>query len=213
MRSSTATGVTGAIEAAYSQWEQNSASTGRRRSSCRSEHHLAHASSAYHLSGFAERTAILGVDGKGEYATTFFGYGEGGRIHKIKELYDPDSISGVYGALTEYLGFEMLDGEYKVMGMAPYGNANKHDLSRLLRWTRRGEVEVDTRYVNTVGLRRYREDGVGFYFSPKLIDWLGPRRADDIDRRPIRRLRGSRSRSCSRIRLCFSSSTHIWVTF
>ncbi len=143
------------------------------------EHHLAHASSAYHLSGFAERTAILGVDGKGEYATTFFGYGEGGRIHKIKELYDPDSISGVYGALTEYLGFEMLDGEYKVMGMAPYGNANKHDLSRLLRWTRRGEVEVDTRYVNTVGLRRYREDGVGFYFSPKLIDWLGPRRADD----------------------------------
>ncbi len=143
------------------------------------EHHLAHASSAYHLSGFPERTAILGVDGKGEYATTFFGYGEGGRIHKIKELYDPDSISGVYGALTEYLGFEMLDGEYKVMGMAPYGNANKHDLSRLFRWTRRGEVEVDTRYVNTVGLRRYREDGVGFYFSPKLIDWLGPRRSDD----------------------------------
>ncbi len=143
------------------------------------EHHLAHASSAYHLSGFAERTAILGVDGKGEYATTFFGYGEGGRIHKIKELYDPDSIAGVYGALTEYLGFEMLDGEYKVMGMAPYGNANRHDLSRLLRWTARGEVEVDTRYVNTVGLRRYREQGVGFYFSPKLIDWLGPRRADD----------------------------------
>lgn len=143
------------------------------------EHHLAHASSAYHLSGFDERAAILGVDGKGEYATTFFGYGEGGRIHKIKELYDPDSIAGVYGALTEYLGFEMLDGEYKVMGMAPYGNANRHDLSRLLQWTARGDVQVDTRYVNTVGLRRYREDGVGFYFSPKLIDWLGPRRAND----------------------------------
>jgi carbamoyltransferase len=44
------------------------------------EHHLAHASSAYHLSGFHEKTAILGVDGKGEYATTFFGYGENGRI-------------------------------------------------------------------------------------------------------------------------------------
>ena len=97
------------------------------------EHHLAHASSAYHLSGFTERTAILGVDGKGEYATTFLGYGEGGRIHKIKELYDPDSISGVYGAMTEYLGFEMLDGEYKVMGMAPYGDAARHDLSRLFR--------------------------------------------------------------------------------
>jgi carbamoyltransferase len=113
------------------------------------EHHLAHASSSYHLSGFTERTAILGVDGKGEYATTFFGYGEGGRIHKIKELYDPDSISGVYGAMTEYLGFEMLDGEYKVMGMAPYGDAARHDLSRLFRRPVRGEVEVDTRYVNT----------------------------------------------------------------
>jgi carbamoyltransferase len=142
------------------------------------EHHLTHASSAYHLSGFAERTAILGVDGKGEYATTFLGYGEAGRIHKIKEFYDPDSISGVYGALTEYLGFEMLDGEYKVMGMAPYGDANRHDLSRLFR-RRRGSVEVDTRYVNTVGMRRYKEAGVGFFFSQKLVDWLGPRRCGD----------------------------------
>ena len=143
------------------------------------EHHLAHASSAYHLSGFVERTAILGVDGKGEYATTFFGYGEAGKIHKIKELYDPDSISGVYGAMTEYLGFEMLDGEYKVMGMAPYGDPNRHDLSRLFRRRSGGEVEVDTRYVNTVGLRRYRAEGVGFYFSQKLVDWLGPRRVDE----------------------------------
>jgi predicted NodU family carbamoyl transferase len=86
------------------------------------EHHLAHASSAYHCSGFKEKTAILGIDGKGEYATTFFGYGENGKIHKIKEFYDPDSLGGLYGALTEFLGFEMLDGEYKVMGMAPYGD-------------------------------------------------------------------------------------------
>jgi carbamoyltransferase len=69
-----------------------------------------------------EKTAILGIDGKGEYATTFFGYGENGKIHKIKEFYDPDSLGGLYGAITEYLGFEMLDGEYKVMGMAPYGD-------------------------------------------------------------------------------------------
>ena len=52
------------------------------------EHHLTHASSAYHCSGFQEKTAILGIDGKGEYATTFFGYGENGKIHKIKEFYD-----------------------------------------------------------------------------------------------------------------------------
>ncbi len=143
------------------------------------EHHLAHASSAYHLSGFSERTAILGVDGKGEYATTFFGYGEHGRIHKIKEFYDPDSISGVYGALTEFLGFEMLDGEYKVMGMAPYGDANRHDLSRLFQARGRAGMQIDTRFVNTVGLRRYKENGVGYYFSQKLVDWLGPRRSTD----------------------------------
>jgi carbamoyltransferase len=123
------------------------------------------------------------VDGKGEYATTFFGYGENGKIHRIKEFYDPDSLSGVYGAITEYLGFEMLDGEYKVMGMAPYGDAGKFDLSRLIHRQGRG-FEVDTTYVNTVGLRRYKEDGVGFYFSDKLIDWLGPRRKGDMADEP-----------------------------
>ncbi|MEE8243891.1 MAG: carbamoyltransferase C-terminal domain-containing protein [Pseudomonadales bacterium] len=147
------------------------------------EHHLAHASSAYHLSGFDEKTAIMGVDGKGEYATTFFGYGENGRIHRIKEFYDPDSLSGVYGAITEYLGFEMLDGEYKVMGMAPFGDPDKYDLSRIIRAAGDG-FEVDTEYVNTVGLRRYKEAGVGFYFSQKLIDWLGPRRQGDVADEP-----------------------------
>jgi carbamoyltransferase len=148
------------------------------------EHHLAHASSAYHLSGFRGKTAILGVDGKGEYATTFFGYGENGRIVKLKEFFDPDSISGVYGTMTEYLGFDMLDGEYKVMGMAPYGDADKYDLSRLIRVKRHRELEVNTAYVNTVGLRRFKEDGVGFYFSQRLIDWLGPRRKGDVADEP-----------------------------
>lgn len=145
------------------------------------EHHLAHASSAYHLSGFKEKTAIVGIDGKGEYATTFFGYGEHGKIHKIKEFYDPDSLGGLYGAMTEYLGFEMLDGEFKVMGMAPYGDPNKYDLSRLAKFEN-GELIVNTDYVNVVGLRRYKESGKGFYFTPKLIEWLGPKReGDEID--------------------------------
>ncbi len=146
------------------------------------EHHLAHASSAYHLSNFKEKTAILGIDGKGEYATTFFGYGENDKIHKIKEFYDPDSLGGVYGALTEYLGFEMLDGEYKVMGMAPYGDPLRYDLSRLIDY-RNGEIQVNTKLINTVGTRRYKENGKGHYFSKKLIEWLGPKRkhyaADD----------------------------------
>jgi len=147
------------------------------------EHHLAHASSAYHLSGFKEKTAIMGVDGKGEYATTFFGYGENGKIHKIKEFYDPDSLGGLYGAITEYLGFEMLDGEYKVMGMAPYGNPLKYDFSRLVKFDGKN-FEINTQLINTVGLRRYKENGVGFYFSQKLIDWLGPKREGDIADEP-----------------------------
>jgi len=143
------------------------------------EHHLAHASSAYHCSGFQEQTAILGIDGKGEYATTFFGVGENGQIRKIKEFYDPDSLGGLYGALTEYLGFEMLDGEYKVMGMAPYGDPNRYDFSRLARFEN-GELIVNTDYANVIGFRRYKERGKGYYFSPRLIDWLGPMRHGDI---------------------------------
>lgn len=143
------------------------------------EHHLTHASSAYHCSGFTEKTAIMGIDGKGEYATTFFGYGEHGKIHKIKEFYDPDSLGGLYGAITEYLGFEMLDGEYKVMGMAPYGDAAKYDFSRLARFEN-GELIINTDYANVIGFRRYKENGKGYYFSPKLIEWLGPMRHGDI---------------------------------
>jgi carbamoyltransferase len=142
------------------------------------EHHLAHASSAYHLSGFKEKTAIIGIDGKGEYATTFFGYGENGKIHKIKEFYDPDSLGGVYGALTEYLGFEMLDGEFKVMGMAPYGDPKRFDFSRLIDY-KNGEFKVNTKLVNVVGTRRFKKNGKGYFFSPELIEWLGPMREGD----------------------------------
>jgi carbamoyltransferase len=143
------------------------------------EHHLAHASSSYHLSGYTEKTAILGIDGKGEYATTFFGYGEHGKIHKLKEFYDPDSLGQLYGSITEYLGFDMLDGEYKVMGMAPYGDPSLYDLSRIIDFDGK-EIRVNTQLVNTIGLRRYKEGRKGFYFSQKLIDWLGPRRKGDI---------------------------------
>ena len=102
------------------------------------EHHLSHASSAYHLSGYEDKCAVISIDGKGEYASTMLGYGENGKIHKIKEFYDPDSLGGLYGAITEYLGFEMLDGEFKVMGMAPYGNPNRFDFSKLLRYEGKG---------------------------------------------------------------------------
>jgi len=145
------------------------------------EHHLTHASSAYHLSGFEGKTAVLTIDGKGEYATTMFGYAENGKIHKIKEFYDPDSLGGLYGALTEFLGFEMLDGEFKVMGMAPYGDPTRFDFSRLIDFDGK-EFRINNDYANVIGLRRHKEDGKSYYFSSKLIDWLGPiRKGDEID--------------------------------
>lgn len=149
-------------------------------------HHLAHASSAYHVSGYRD-AAILSVDGVGEYATTWFGYGEGGVIRPVKEFYAPDSLGGLYGAVTEYLGFEMLDGEFKVMGMAPYGDPDRIDVSPLLQWDERG-FRVNTRLVNCVGRRRHRRparggsEGLGTYFSPDLIRLWGPMRdGDEID--------------------------------
>jgi len=144
------------------------------------EHHLAHASSAYHVSGYRD-AAILSVDGVGEYCTTWFGHGYGGEIKCLKQFYSPDSLGGLYGAVTEYLGFEMLDGEFKVMGMAPFGQARRIDVSGLLDWNEHG-FRVNTKLVNCIGWRRYKKNGKGTYFSPKLVDMWGPARAgDEID--------------------------------
>jgi len=144
------------------------------------EHHLAHASSAYHLSGYAD-AAIMSIDGMGEYATTWFGRGQGGRMEAIKEFYAPDSLGGFYGAVTEFLGFEMLDGEFKVMGMAPYGDAGKFKLGSLIRWDERS-FSINTRLVNCIGWRRYKRKGKGTFFAQRLVDLWGPaREGDEID--------------------------------
>ena len=144
------------------------------------EHHLAHASSAYHLSGYKD-AAIMSIDGVGEYCTTWFGHGQGGQIQCLKEFYSPDSLGGFYGAVTEFLGFEMLDGEFKVMGMAPYGDAKKFNLGPLIRWDERG-FSINTKLVNCVGWRRYKRDGKGTFFAQRLVDLWGPaREGDEID--------------------------------
>jgi carbamoyltransferase len=145
------------------------------------EHHLAHASSAYHLSGYKD-AAIMSIDGVGEYCTTWFGHGMGGEIHPVKEFFAPDSLGGMYGAVTEFLGFEMLDGEFKVMRMAPYGDKNKFDVSRLIKWSPSG-FHINTRLVNCIGWRRYkREGGKGTFFAQRLVKKWGPaRQGDEID--------------------------------
>ena len=143
------------------------------------EHQLAHASSAYHLTDNGEKTAIFCLDGRGEYASIFLGYGENGKITKIKEFYNPDSLCGMYAGVTDYLGFDILDGEFKVMGIAPFGDPDKYDMSALARFDG-NRFKVNTHLVGTVGLRRFKAKSRGHYFSQKLIDMLGPRRVGNL---------------------------------
>jgi carbamoyltransferase len=84
------------------------------------EHHLSHAASAYLCSPFDE-AAILTVDGVGEWVTASYGVGRGNDIRLLKQIEFPHSIGLLYSAFTAFLGFEINEGEYKVMGMAPYG--------------------------------------------------------------------------------------------
>ena len=87
-----------------------------------SEHHLSHAASAFFPSPF-ERAAILTMDGVGEWSTTSVSFGENNSITMLKDIYFPHSLGLLYSALTYYLGFKVNSGEYKVMGLAPYGEA------------------------------------------------------------------------------------------
>ena len=84
------------------------------------EHHQAHAASAFYPSPF-EEAAILTVDGVGEWATTTIGQGRGDAIESLKELRFPHSLGLLYSAFTAYCGFRINSGEYKLMGLAPYG--------------------------------------------------------------------------------------------
>lgn len=91
------------------------------------EHHESHAASAFFPSPFQE-AAILTMDGVGEWATTSYGVGRDGDIELLEELHWPDSLGLLYAAFTYYTGFKVNSGEYKVMGLAPYGEPKYVDL-------------------------------------------------------------------------------------
>lgn len=87
------------------------------------EHHLSHAASAYFASPYDD-AAILTIDGVGEWATASIGHGKGSDLKILKELRFPHSLGLLYSAFTYFLGFKVNSGEYKLMGLAPYGNSN-----------------------------------------------------------------------------------------
>lgn len=96
------------------------------------EHHLSHAASAFYPSPFSE-AAIITIDGVGEWATTTIGRGRGNQIEILKELQFPHSVGLLYSAFTYYTGFAVNSGEYKLMGLAPYGNSASAQTAEFIR--------------------------------------------------------------------------------
>jgi carbamoyltransferase len=116
------------------------------------EHHEAHAASAFYPSPF-EEAAILTVDGVGEWATASYGFGEGAEITLLKELHFPDSLGLLYSAFTYFTGFKVNSGEYKLMGLAPYGTPRYKDLilSELVDLKEDGSIRLNLSYFDFLG--------------------------------------------------------------
>ena len=111
-----------------------------------SEHHLSHAASAYFCSGF-DAAAVLTVDGVGEWTTASLGLGRGSELRLLKEIRFPHSLGLLYSAFTAFLGFEVNEGEYKVMGMAPFGSPRYVDkVWKVIRLHPDGSFELDMDY-------------------------------------------------------------------
>ncbi|MDQ3696701.1 MAG: hypothetical protein M3373_01560 [Gemmatimonadota bacterium] len=111
------------------------------------EHHAAHAASAFYPSPF-DSAAILTLDGVGEWATTTIGRGDGDRIQILEEISYPHSLGLLYSAVTYFCGFKVNSGEYKLMGLAPYGEPVYADLMRekLIHILDDGSYRLDTDY-------------------------------------------------------------------
>ena len=113
------------------------------------EHHESHAASAFFPSPF-EDAAILTIDGVGEWATTAYGYGKGNEVHLLGELHFPHSLGLLYSAFTYYTGFKVNSGEYKIMGLAPYGEPRftQKILDDLVDLREDGSLRLNMEYFN-----------------------------------------------------------------
>ncbi len=134
-----------------------------------SEHHLSHAASAFFCSPF-EEAAILTVDGVGEWTTASLGVGKNTEIKLLKEVRFPHSLGLLYSAFTAFLGFEVNEGEYKVMGMAPFGTPRYLDkVFKLIRVNNDGSFELDMDYFSF-------HCSTERTFNGKFVELFGPPR-------------------------------------
>jgi carbamoyltransferase len=114
-----------------------------------SEHHFSHAASAFYASPF-EEAVVITLDGVGEWATTTVAIGKGHELNVVKEIHFPHSLGLLYSAFTYYTGFRVNSGEYKVMGLAPYGEPKYKDLilDKLIDLKEDGSFRLDQSYFN-----------------------------------------------------------------
>lgn len=110
-------------------------------------HHMSHAASSYFLSNFS-KSAIVTIDGVGEWATTTVGFGEDNRVKIEKEIRFPHSLGLFYSTITAYLGFRVNNSEYKVMGLAAYGNRDKYkpEMDLLIKLNNDGSYTLNMKY-------------------------------------------------------------------
>ena len=154
------------------------------------EHHLAHLSSAFHVSPFQNAIAIS-VDGFGDFASSAWGIGTDTRIDINQRVLFPHSLGVLYQSLTQYLGFNNYGDEYKVMGLAPYGEPTRlDDLRQLIALNGDGTFALDTSFfVHTSQSINHQWDNGSPHFdalySPKLAQLLGPGRqpGEELDQR------------------------------
>lgn len=111
------------------------------------EHHEAHAACGFFTSPF-ERSAILSIDGMGDFTSTWFGYGEGSHLSGFRRVYYPHSLGFLYEATTRFLGFPKYGDEYKVMGLAPYGQPKYADKFRKIIKPANGTFSLNMDYFN-----------------------------------------------------------------
>lgn len=136
------------------------------------EHHLSHAASAFFCSPF-EKSAILTIDGIGEWATTTIGIGEGNKLKILKEIHFPHSVGLLYSTFTAFLGFEINEGEYKVMGMAPYGKPIFLDkVKKLVKLYDDGSFELNLDYFDfhRSNSRSYSKEFLKLFGKPRTPD-------------------------------------------
>ncbi len=106
-----------------------------------SSHHLSHAASAFYPSPYNE-AAILTIDAVGEWATASIGHGAGAKIELLKEMHFPDSVGLLYSSFTYFLGFKVNSGEYKLMGLSPYGIGDSEETKKFVEKIKSSLVEI-----------------------------------------------------------------------